>query len=670
MARVKARSPVVWIRRLLLAAGILSVGALALMLAAYRFGRSGLEVEGSEARPAAPPDDTAVTAGNQFDFVHTIDGKQVFRIQADRSLQDRQDTIYLETVILDVFRDDGDTYRVTSNQARVNEKTWEARLEGDVQVSGWGELELEARALELQHGGQVLVSLGAVQFRYPPDLEGRATRLHLDRRHDTISLTGGVHIRNRAGSEVPIRLDCERLVYQRAEGMVRALDKVFIRHGEQQLNTRALTLFLDDDRKSLRSLRANWDITGAVRTMTDYGGEVVMSFRGQSLQLEPSAEDPESRSVRLEGVEGKPAAVKVVDPDGLGRILRARVLEGETVAGQPVSIAGRGEPLRIDEFLDVEGHYLLRQLCARRARALFLPDGGLSRIFLVDRVELWNPDFHLSGGSEAVLELDTGKLSIEGPSVELFSDRGDLSAPRITYSRDQGLLRAEGGVRASLAPGSAGALEQTPFGEGQGPIRVEASEALYAEEPAAFTFLGQVRAWRGQNLLLAEQLRGEQATRELSAGGGVRTLWFSGPRAGESSPSSGEPIEVTSEYLTYRHTEGTVVYSGDVQVEQARRVLACRELSVELDDSGHEARRMTCREDVRLLDPANDRQVQGDSAVYSVESELVEVFGEVVRLVDSQNNRLEGRYLRYDLDAGTVQIQSRPPQLSPPAGSK
>ncbi len=666
MARQRARSPVFWIRRLLLAVGILGVGSLVLMLAAYRFGKSGLGTEGSETPATAPSDDTAITAGADFDFVHTIEGRRVFRIRAKTSLQDREGSIHLETVILDVFREDGETYRVVSNSARVNEKTWEARLDGDVVVSGWGELELEARALELQHGGQLLVSLGAVRFRYPPNFEGRATNLRLDRTTDTISLSGGVHIRNAGGTEVPIRLDCERLVFRRGEGMFRALDDVFIRHGEQELSARALTIFLLEDQKSLRSLRARWNVTGNVRSATDFGGETRMEFRGDFLQLEPSPDDPTTRTIRLEGTGTDPASVKVVDAEGLGRTLRAQVLDSVTVAGKPVSIEGQGSPLLIDEFLDLDDPYPLRQLCARRARALFLADGGLGQIVLNDRVELWDREFHLSGGTQAVLDLGTGRIAIEGPSVELFSERGDLAAPRITYSREKGLIRAESGVRASLESGSAAAFEKTPFGHGQGPVRVESAEALYTEDPAGFTFLGGVRAWRDENILLAEQLRGDQSTREISASGGVRSQWFSASETGGSASQPEEPIEVTSDYLTYRQTNGTIIYSGDVKVEQASRVIACGELSVELDDAGSEAKRMICREDVKVTDAGTGRQVLGDSAVYSVAEDRVEVYGDSVRLIDSQNNRLEGRYLLYDLEAGTVQIQSRPPVGGPP----
>ena len=662
--RQRARSPVIWIRRLLLAIGLVGVGSLLLMLAAYRFGKSGLGTESGGTPATTPADGAAVTAGKDFDFVHTIEGRRVFRIRAEQSRQDRQDTIYLETVILDVFREDGETYRVTSNNARVNERSWEARLEGDVLVSGWGELELEARALELQHGGQILASVGAVRFRYPPDLEGRATSLRLDRRTDTISLGGGVHIRSAAGVEVPVRLDCQRLLYQRAEGMVRALDDVFVRHGDQELSARALTIFLNRDRKTMRSLRARWNVAAVARTATDYGGETRIEMRGDFLQVETAPEEPTTRKVRLDRSPTEPASVKLVDADGLGRTLTAQVLESTTVAGVPISIEGRGQPLLIDEFLDLEEPFPLRQLCANRARALFLADGRLAQIVLQDRVELGDRDFHLGGGSQAVLDLDTGKIEIEGTSVELYSERGELAAPRMTYLRDKGLIRAESGVRASLEPGSTAAFDRTPFGRGRGPIRVEATEALYVENPASFTFLGGVRAWRDRNILLAEQLRGEQETREMSASGGVRTQWFSVPKTVDT-PDDRESIEVVAEHLAYRQTDGTVVYSGDVKVEQGRRVIACRELSVELDDAGKEARRMTCRDDVQVMDPETGRQVLGDSAIYSVMEKRVEVYGDRVQLIDSQNNRLEGKYLLYDIGAGTVNIQSRAPARGP-----
>ena len=152
-----------------------------------------------------------------------------------------------------------------------------------------------------------------------------------------------------------MRLDCERLIYRRGEGMIRALDNVFIRFGDQELRTRALTLFLLEDQKSLRTLRARWDVAGIARMWSDFGGETRLEFSGQYLELEPDPTALSSRRVQLVGDGDGPALLKIIDPDGLGRTLSAQMLEGEMIDGRPTFIAGHGEPLLIDEFLDLEG---------------------------------------------------------------------------------------------------------------------------------------------------------------------------------------------------------------------------------------------------------------------------------------------------------------------------
>ncbi len=652
---VKAKSPYRWLRRLLLFVGLLGIGGIGVLLAAYRFGST--DQGAAPERGAAAADDGTVTSGQGFEFMQTADGRPVLRIQADRSQQTRDGTAYLETVELQVYRQDGEVYTVTSDRAQFNEASWATALEGNVLLEGWENLVMEARALELLQGGQVLVSRGAVEFRYPPNLVGRATQLRLDRRSDLVTLSGGVHIRSTPGSEVPFRLDCERLTYHRGESLIRAIDDVAVRHGEQELETHALTIFLQRDQRTLRTLRARWDVRGSLAAADRLGGMTRVSFRAQVLDLQPSPANPELRKIQLEGTVARPAVVKVTAADGLARQLAGRYLEGQTENGRPVFLEGFGDPLVMDEFLDLEEPYPLRQACARRASARFLPDGSLARIFLDNQVELSSGELHLSGGSHATLELDSGTLEIEGPAVELYNERGNLTAPRISYSKETGLIRAMSGVRASLEAGAAATLARTPFARGQGPVHVEAEEAHWSTEPQAFTFLGEVRAWRGQNLLLADQLRGDQEQQRMSASGGVKTVWIP-QRAGEEEAG---PIEIVSDRLTYGRLEGMVAYGGEVKVTQDRRSLTCEELSVELDETGSDAERMTCRERVRLIDPVENRRASGDAAVYHVAAEQIEIFGEPMRLVDSQNNQMAGRYLLYDLGAGTVKIRSDRP---------
>lgn len=672
MTIVRAQSPFRWLRRLLLLLGVLTVLAIIVLLAAFQFGRTDrvIVADGSNA-PDTNPD--AVTAGQGFEYTQLSEGRRVFRLRADRSRQDRKDTAYLEEVVLDIFRQDGETYTITSNKAQVNQKSWAARLEGDVVISGWDDLVLEARELELLDGGQVLESVGAVEFRYPPDLIGRATQLLIDRRSDTFSLRDGVHLRNIPSAEVPIRLDCQRLIFRREEGIVRALDDVFLRFGPQELRSRFLTLVLGQGEGpgGIEALRARWDVSGTIRRTEGALGDIDrMDFSGSFFEMQPSDTHPDSRRIRLEGDRDRPATIQVVDGSGLARRLTGDILESQAFESGALQIVeGFGDPLILDEYLDFPEPFYLRQACGKRAVARFLPDGTVARIHFEEQVELRNEQLQLSGGDHANLNLEDGKLQIEGPAVHLYSERGDLLAPRFTYTRETGFIRAEGGVRASLQRSAMASLGDTPFGRGQGPIRVESEEAIFTDSPRTFSFRGGVRAWQAQNLILAEQLRGNESDRQLAASGPVKTIWVTSVGEGPDAVGS-EPIEVTAQSLSFRQNENLLVYTDGVRVLQGSRSLQCQELTVELNppDAGgprpSAARRLTCHGGVEMQDPVANRRIWGDTAVYTLADERIEVFGEVVRLVDQQDNTLTGRYLVYDLRGGTVQLQSRDPRAS------
>lgn len=705
MAVVRARNPLIWVRRALLVAGILAVLGVGLLLAAYRFGSAG-QRQDAPAAARAQTDDSTVTAGQGFDYAQTSEGRRVFRIRAERSRQDRDDMAFLEEVFLEIYRDDGETYTVTSRRARVNQRNWDARLEGDVVIQGWQNLELKARAVELQNGGQVLTSVGAVEFRYPPDLIGRATSLRIDRRIDVINLSDGVHIKSVPEAAIEVRLDCERLIYRRSEALARALEDVYLCYGDQELSTRALSLFLDDDQK-MKMIRARWDVAGRLLAEGDFGAVSRAEFSSQLLEVVPGPQDPTVRRMKLEGGPGSPVSVKMIDASGIARRFTGRIMEGGARAGELLWVEGFGAPLTLDEFIDLppDEPFLLRQACAHHSIARFLPGGDLGRIDLEREIELRSPDLHLSRAERVALDLENGRLEVEGdPSVEIYSERGTITAPRFTYTEERGVLKATSGVLATLE--ETASLERTPLGRGRGPIRIESREALFTDLPPAYSFRGRVRAWRGQNLLLADQLRADDTQREMAASGNVKTVWFATDGAPAAAGES-EAIEVTAESLSYRpvspqavspqagstqaaspqagstQADGgettTLIYSGDVLVVQEQRTIRCRELTVELAppavgtarnaDSG-EPRRMICRGEVELLDPPANRQVRGDTAIYTVARKQVEVLGDPVRLVDADRNSLVGRYLLYDLAADNGQLRSQAPASPSIAGSR
>lgn len=673
-ARVRARSPVAWLRGALLFLFVLSLAGIGLLLAAYRFGRLAPESETAEQPadpfvssesgvtapgPPPPPQEESLLSGVGFDHTQTSAGEKVFRIRAEKSRQDRSGNVELSRVVLDIFRTDGQVYSVTSERATFSEKTWQARLAGSVVLRGWGDLEVEARALELHDEGKVLTSSGDVRFRYPPDLTGRAANLRVDRRNDTVTLGGGVHIHTTENAEEPMRLNCERVVYQRSGALLRAVGEVLLEGETTRLEGHYVTLFLSDDQKEIDTIRARWNVKGRMTSEDVYGGETVVEFQGEFLDMGP--ENRGMKRIKLDG-EGGEVMMKVTDPEGVSRTLTGLYLHGEMRNERLTQVEGVGEPMIIAETLDLDPPYNLRQLCAGRARARFLPSGGVGTIELDRQVELNDRQATLTGGRKATLNIADGLFRIDGrgDTVELLTDRAEVRAKQYTFANRTGLIRAYGGVRAVLAENAVGALSSTPLGQARGPVQVEASEAYWTAVPPTFNFDGDVRAWRGESLLLAEQLRGDEATEELSASGAVRTVWVADEGLANDTAQPREPIEVSAEYLSYLQNKGQLIYNQGVELRQGLRTLNCQELAVDLID-GSQVDQMICTEEVRLVDGATGDRALGDRAVYKLAQETLEIFGEEVQLYDAGNNEMKGRYLVYDLASGTVNMRSNLP---------
>ena len=668
--RKRARGPFRWLRRFLLLAGLAGIAGLVLMLLAYRFGN--VETVQTERSARLPTEEGIVTSGENIDYVQNSGGKPVFRVRAERSLQDTEGQSRLEGVTLDVYRESGEIYTIKSNKARMSQETAEALLEGDVVISGWSDLVLLSRAIEVRQNGRVLVSRGTVEFRFPPNIVGRASRMRIDKATDTVNLADGVHIRSPGTAEQePFRLDSKRLIYKRGEGLLRAVEDVVLRRGGLELATHTLSIFLREDGRTLKTLRARWGVTARMRDLDDAGGEQVAEMQAQFLEIQPSETNPDYRIVTLEGGEEGPATLRIVQADGLGRTLQGQKLETRGVGNRLGRLEGFGYPLRMVEFLDMPGErHLLRRICAAALNAGFLPSGEIQQMFLKGGVELQDPELYAGGADEAVVDSVSGLLQLRGPSVELFTARGDILSSNIRYNRSTGLIKAQGGVQATFDAEAGTSLADTPLSATDGPLRIQSKEAHWTAVPPGFVFKGDVRAWRGQNLLLADQMRGDEASQEMAASGGVRTVWVPQRSAATDSLASKAPIEVNAATMAFRGVENVLAYTGDVVVAQETRKLECKELLIHMVPGTGTAEKMTCREDVRFVDPVTGKRVTGDRAIFDVATGRVEIFGEEVRLVETiEGNRLVGGYLFYDLDSGETRLSARPP-INSGAGSR
>lgn len=672
MAPAPRRPPLRAIRRLLLVALVVVVGGV---VALFLFGRAG-----RQAVPLAPPEpgdeesaaaEGATLIGEDFDYTYTEGKRPLFRIRGESIRADRHGTIFLDGVGLTLYDEEGNAYEVQSREASFNREQNEGRLRGRVFLRGPRGLELVTPVLQLRDKGRLLVSTRPVELRYAGEYVAHANRLRVHLPEEVFILVGNVVIESVPGRPQPVLLRAGQIAYERPRRLLRAEKEVFFRRGVEEMQAERLNAFLSEDERGLVFLRALWQLRGRSRSLRGGGPPASLRFTGNELTvlMQPGVAAP--RHVELNAPPREPALVETTDAAGVVRTLRTPRLDGELEQGALVQANASGGVTMTEKGgkppVDRSGR-------GRRAEARFRADGQLSVLTLENQVRFSDPEVEAEG-DRAVLDLDQGRGEFFGAPVKAKSERGQLTGPHLVYTREHGLLHADGGVRAVLEDSESAELAASPLAASRGPVWVESREALWREQPEGFLFRGDVRSWRGKNLLRAAEVRGDQGEqRRLTASGGVKTLWVpdeeqaarAGSRAttadgapGSSQPASAAgPIEVTAEDLVYQEGARLLTYSGGVRVDQQARVLTCRTLEVKLDEGG-EAEQMTCTGQARVEDPQAGRTIEGEKAVYYLAERRIEMFGEPVAVRDRDGNRVQGRRLDYFVDDGRVEVRGR-----------
>jgi len=671
MAR-RAKSPVAGLRKLLLAALALCVLAV---VGLFLFGRAGLRREAPRREAETKAGKGMTLIGEDFDYTFTERERPIFHIRGESVKADREGTLYLDGVGLTLYDRQGQVYHVESRKASFNRESNEGTLQGDVFLKGPAQLELRTGRLDLLQKGERVVSRGAVEIHYGGKYVVHAGRLQLDLPDEVYVLQQGTKVESLPGAATPVSLTSQRLVYERQKRWIRVEGGANLRRGQDWLAARRIFGNLADDESALKFVHALWDITGETRaSLQQPSGRTPeptrVRFGGKELAVVLQPESNQVRRVELEGPQEGKARLDAVGP-AVVRTLTARRIEGVLAEGVLSDAQGFGG-VEIRESAKPAGKPpVMRQANGQRASATFRPDGQLASVDLDVNVTYRDGPVTATG-NRASLDLDEGRGEFFGAPVVIASDRGRMEAPRVVYNTDQQIANARGGVKAVLQKVEETALAGTPLSGGEGPVHVESQEAFWRQQPSSFLFRGDVRAWRGENLLLSPELRGDKGADQLTATGGVKTLWFPtreqaskatvppGGRPSKPGTAAGRqhPIQVLSADMSYQQKTGVLVYTGNVRVDQEGKTLSCQHLEVDLD-ADHQAKTMTCTGDTKLNDPKVGRRVEGQRAVYHVDQRQVDIFGNPVVMSDRDGNQVRGQHALYFIDDGKVEVKGK-----------
>ncbi len=658
----KARSKVALFRKLLLVALVFCVLAVAGL---FLFGKAGLNRNRPQEEEQARGGKNLTLIGEDFDYTFTERERPIFRIRGESVKVDKEGILYLEGVGLTLYDEQGRIFHVESRRASFNRENNEGALQGQVILKGPDGLELRTARLDLKQKGERVFSRGPAEIRYGGKYVAHSGKLQIDIPTEEYLLQGGARIESLPGAETPVRITAQRMLYERKQRWIRIEGGANLRRGEDWLMARRIFGNLNEDESGLKFVHAFWDVRGETRAAPQEGGAPTptrVRFNGQDLAVVFQPEGNQARRVQLEGKGESRVTLESVAP-GMTRTLTARRIEGILAQGV-LSGAEAFGGVDIRDNSRVDGKPVTRHASGQRATAEFRPDGQIARANLNMNVEYRDPQV-TANGNRVALEMDENRGEFFGSPVTIVTDRGKVESPRVVYNTDQQIVHARAGVKAVLQKVEETALAGTPLAQGEGPVHVESQEAFWRQEPSSFLFRGDVRAWRGENLLLAPELKGDKAADLLTATGGVKTLWFPTKKqvAGSNAkPAAGAPrpslVQVVANEMSYQDQKGVLVYTGNVRVDQEGKTLACQRLEVEMDEE-RQAETMTCTGDTKVNDPKVGRRIEGQRAVYHVGRRQVDVFGDPVVMSDKEGNQVRGKRALYYIDDGRMEVKGK-----------
>lgn len=666
-----ARSNVSRLRVLLLIVMILVLGGLAGLFLFGKAGQQAIRRPLDDDDPTQAKEGTALL-GEDFDYTFTERERPLFRIRGDSIRADQGGTIFLDGVGMTLYDEQGRDYHVESKEASFNRESNEGKLQGNVILKGPSGLMLRTNQLHISEKGRVLISPKDVVLRYADLYQARAEKMRVNLNDEMFVLAGNTRVQSLPEAEVPLALSADRTVYDRKKKILRIEGNAMLRRGQEQVRAQRLSALLTEDEKSLTFVNAHWNVTGRLAGTGDNPEMSTVRFSGRDLavQMQPGAEN-QPRKVALEGGEKNHAMIETSGA-GVTRTLTGLQIEGMLAQGVLTQAEAFGG-VEVREATRAAGGKEVRRASGMRAQAAFRPDGQLASVNLINKV-VFRDEKTRATGNRASLDMDSGRGEFFGEPVEAVSDRGRMTAPRVLYNVENQILNAVGGVRAVMEKTSDSDLAGSPLGQGEGPVFVESREALWRQNPSSFLFRGDVRAWRGENLMLTTELRGEQESDRLTATGGVKTIWIptdkqaaqaQGKKAAASASAKRSPVEVVAQEMTYRKGAGHLNYTGAVRVVQEGKTLTCERLDVELGED-NKAEVMTCTGDAKMNDPKMGRLITGDKAVYDLDTKRMEVTGEKVTMKDRDGNQVQGKRVIYLVDEGKVEVKGKD---TPPAGA-
>lgn len=172
-----------------------------------------------------------------------------------------------------------------------------------------------------------------------------------------------------------------------------------------------------------------------------------------------------------------------------------------------------------------------------------------------------------------------------------------------------------------------------PFKNKKQPVTVASDRANVKHKEGAARYVGDARAWQGEDFVRAEYIEIDKGERTMTAWNNARSTFYDFEREVEKGRKEVVPVFASSDRIIYTDANRTAHYEGSVKIRQGTDQIDSATADVVMDEE-NKLVSMTASKNVVMTQPS--RRATGDRVVYTVANDTAILTGNFAVVEDHE----------------------------------
>jgi lipopolysaccharide export system protein LptA len=220
-----------------------------------------------------------------------------------------------------------------------------------------------------------------------------------------------------------------------------------------------------------------------------------------------------------------------------------------------------------------------------------------------------------------------GKPQLWDPSLRASADEIDTNV-----ETSESELRGHARTTYFSKDSTGGAA---PFKNRKQPVTIASDRAMVKHNEGAARYIGDARAWQGDDFVRAEYIELDKGERVMTAWNNARSAFYDFEREVEKGRKEIVPVFASSDRIVYTDATRTAHYEGSVKIRQGTDQIDSLTADAVMDEE-NKLVSLTASKNVVMTQPA--RRATGDQVVYTAATDTAILTGNVAVVEDHERD--------------------------------